>query len=141
MRCLGIPNTAHFANVTAIEDAMALWEKLKQQVCGSIPFLKGLKYQIHCVLSTNPFLSVQPYFIVFRNMTRHGNQSKRRSLKIRKEMSSTRKYLKISKGRDCCENAINAFHFRSVAFHQKYKEGYSDQRSLDLILSTSHLNR
>ena len=31
MRCLGIPNTAHFANVTAIEDAMALWEKLKQQ--------------------------------------------------------------------------------------------------------------
>lgn len=31
MRCLGIPNTAHFANVTQIEDAMALWEKLKQQ--------------------------------------------------------------------------------------------------------------
>merc|ERR1712156_1089247 len=29
MRCLGIPNTAHFANVTQIEDAMALWEKLK----------------------------------------------------------------------------------------------------------------
>ena len=31
MRCLGIPNTAHFANVTQIEDAMALWEKLKIQ--------------------------------------------------------------------------------------------------------------
>ena len=31
MRCLGIPNTAHFANVTGIEDAMALWEKLKGQ--------------------------------------------------------------------------------------------------------------
>ncbi|XP_033114410.1 splicing factor 3A subunit 3-like [Anneissia japonica] len=29
MRCLGIPNTAHFANVTNIEDALALWEKLK----------------------------------------------------------------------------------------------------------------
>ena len=30
--CLsGIPNTAHFANVTQIEDAMALWEKLKIQ--------------------------------------------------------------------------------------------------------------
>ncbi|KAI8520637.1 PREDICTED: splicing factor 3A subunit 3-like [Branchiostoma belcheri] len=29
MRCLGIPNTAHFANVTLIEDAVALWEKLK----------------------------------------------------------------------------------------------------------------
>jgi len=31
MRCLGIPNTAHFANVTQIEDAMSLWEKLKLQ--------------------------------------------------------------------------------------------------------------
>ena len=31
MRCLGIPNTAHFANVTNIEDAMALWEKIKVQ--------------------------------------------------------------------------------------------------------------
>lgn len=29
MRCLGIPNTAHFANITLIEDALALWEKLK----------------------------------------------------------------------------------------------------------------
>ncbi|KAL8599099.1 Splicing factor 3A subunit 3 [Nucella lapillus] len=29
MRCLGIPNTAHFANVTSIEDAMALWNKIK----------------------------------------------------------------------------------------------------------------
>ena len=29
MRCLGIPNTAHFANVTAIEDALMLWEKIK----------------------------------------------------------------------------------------------------------------
>lgn len=30
MRCLGIPNTAHFANVTKIEDAMALWSKIKE---------------------------------------------------------------------------------------------------------------
>lgn len=30
MRCLGIPNTAHFANVTSIEDALKLWEKLKE---------------------------------------------------------------------------------------------------------------
>lgn len=29
MRCLGIPNTAHFANVTKIEDAIALWQKIK----------------------------------------------------------------------------------------------------------------
>jgi len=29
MRCLGIPNTAHFANVTQIEDALQLWDKLK----------------------------------------------------------------------------------------------------------------
>ncbi|KAF0296585.1 Splicing factor 3A subunit 3 [Amphibalanus amphitrite] len=31
MRCLGIPNTAHFANVTQIEDALSLWERLKVQ--------------------------------------------------------------------------------------------------------------
>uniref|UniRef100_A0A7N8Y990 Splicing factor 3a, subunit 3 n=1 Tax=Mastacembelus armatus TaxID=205130 RepID=A0A7N8Y990_9TELE len=31
MRCLGIPNTAHFANVTQIEDAVSLWAKLKSQ--------------------------------------------------------------------------------------------------------------
>ncbi|XP_067128795.1 splicing factor 3A subunit 3 [Centruroides vittatus] len=31
MRCLGIPNTAHFANVTQIEDALGLWQKLKEQ--------------------------------------------------------------------------------------------------------------
>lgn len=30
MRCLGIPNTAHFANVTKIEDALALWNKISQ---------------------------------------------------------------------------------------------------------------
>jgi len=29
MRVLGIPNTAHFANVTEIDDAMSLWDKLK----------------------------------------------------------------------------------------------------------------
>lgn len=29
MRCLGIPNTAHFANITAIADAIALWDKIK----------------------------------------------------------------------------------------------------------------
>lgn len=31
MRCLGIPNTAHFANVTLIEDALKLWQKLKDE--------------------------------------------------------------------------------------------------------------
>lgn len=31
MRCLGIPNTAHFANVTQIEDALKLWQKLKDE--------------------------------------------------------------------------------------------------------------
>lgn len=31
MRCLGIPNTAHFANVTSIEDALNLWKKLKEE--------------------------------------------------------------------------------------------------------------
>ena len=31
MTFLGIPNTAHFANVTEIEDALALWAKLKEQ--------------------------------------------------------------------------------------------------------------
>jgi splicing factor 3A subunit 3 len=29
MRCLAIPNTAHFANITSIEDARQLWEKLR----------------------------------------------------------------------------------------------------------------
>ncbi|CAF0904266.1 unnamed protein product [Adineta ricciae] len=29
MRCLGIPNTAHFANITSIEDALGLWKKIK----------------------------------------------------------------------------------------------------------------
>lgn len=31
MRCLGIPNTAHFANITSIEDALNLWKKLKDE--------------------------------------------------------------------------------------------------------------
>lgn len=31
MRCLGIPNTAHFANITQIEDALKLWNKLKEE--------------------------------------------------------------------------------------------------------------
>ena len=31
VKFLGIPNTAHFANVTEIEDALALWAKLKEQ--------------------------------------------------------------------------------------------------------------
>ena len=31
MRCLQIPNSAHFANVTSIEDAMRLWNKLKEE--------------------------------------------------------------------------------------------------------------
>ncbi|KND01586.1 SF3a splicing factor complex subunit PRP9 [Spizellomyces punctatus DAOM BR117] len=30
MRCLGIPNTRHFHEITLIEDAYALWERLKQ---------------------------------------------------------------------------------------------------------------
>ncbi|CAD6192239.1 unnamed protein product [Caenorhabditis auriculariae] len=29
MRCLGIPNTAHFANITKIKDALDLWNKIK----------------------------------------------------------------------------------------------------------------
>lgn len=29
MRCLGIPNTRHFQEITLIQDAFALWEKLK----------------------------------------------------------------------------------------------------------------
>jgi len=29
MRCLGIPNTAHFANVTKIQEALQLWERLR----------------------------------------------------------------------------------------------------------------
>lgn len=28
MRCLGIPNTAHFANVTKINEAIELWKKI-----------------------------------------------------------------------------------------------------------------
>ncbi|KAL3314407.1 Splicing factor 3A subunit 3 [Cichlidogyrus casuarinus] len=30
MRCLGIPNTAHFAHITKIEDALALWQTIRQ---------------------------------------------------------------------------------------------------------------
>ena len=30
MRCLGIPNTAHFANVTTIDDAQKLWNRLRE---------------------------------------------------------------------------------------------------------------
>lgn len=29
MRCLGIPNTIHFTNITKIKDALELWERLK----------------------------------------------------------------------------------------------------------------
>ncbi|CAB3405135.1 unnamed protein product [Caenorhabditis bovis] len=31
MRCLGIPNTAHFANITKIKDALDLWTKMKME--------------------------------------------------------------------------------------------------------------
>lgn len=31
MRCLGIPNTAHFANITRIQDAISLWDKIKNE--------------------------------------------------------------------------------------------------------------
>lgn len=31
MRVLNIPNTAHFANVTKIKDALNLWDKLKDE--------------------------------------------------------------------------------------------------------------
>lgn len=31
MRCLGVPNTAHFANITGIDEALDLWRKLKAQ--------------------------------------------------------------------------------------------------------------
>ncbi|PAV83074.1 hypothetical protein WR25_02602 [Diploscapter pachys] len=30
MRCLGIPNTAHFANITKIKDALDLWNKMRE---------------------------------------------------------------------------------------------------------------
>jgi len=30
MRCLGIPNTAHFANITKIQDAIELWTQLRE---------------------------------------------------------------------------------------------------------------
>ncbi|CAJ0917299.1 unnamed protein product, partial [Mesorhabditis belari] len=30
MRCLGIPNTAHFMNITKIAEALALWNKMKK---------------------------------------------------------------------------------------------------------------
>jgi splicing factor 3A subunit 3 len=30
MRCLGIPNTAHFANITKIADAIELWQKIRE---------------------------------------------------------------------------------------------------------------
>lgn len=29
MRCLKIPNTRHFHEITLIEDALSLWEKIK----------------------------------------------------------------------------------------------------------------
>ncbi|RKP10819.1 splicing factor 3a [Thamnocephalis sphaerospora] len=31
MRCLGIPNTKHFQEITSIEDAYALWDRLKKE--------------------------------------------------------------------------------------------------------------
>ncbi|GMR36592.1 hypothetical protein PMAYCL1PPCAC_06787 [Pristionchus mayeri] len=31
MRCLGIPNTPHFANITKIADAVELWQKMKSE--------------------------------------------------------------------------------------------------------------
>lgn len=31
MRCLGIPNTAHFANITKINDALELWKKISAE--------------------------------------------------------------------------------------------------------------
>lgn len=30
MKCLGIPNTRHFQDITIIADAYALWEKIKK---------------------------------------------------------------------------------------------------------------
>ncbi|KAH9050819.1 hypothetical protein Ae201684P_006114 [Aphanomyces euteiches] len=32
MRCLGIPNTKHFHDITLMADAIALYEKLKEQL-------------------------------------------------------------------------------------------------------------
>ncbi|OQS07776.1 splicing factor 3A [Thraustotheca clavata] len=32
MRCLGIPNTKHFHDITSMSDALALYEKLKEQL-------------------------------------------------------------------------------------------------------------
>jgi len=31
MRCLGIPNTAHFTNITKINEAAELWKKLCEE--------------------------------------------------------------------------------------------------------------
>lgn len=50
MRCLGIPNTAHFANVTQIEDALGC----KYLMSSSLFFLLGItfsfEYQIFTIL-------------------------------------------------------------------------------------------
>lgn len=32
MRCLGIPNSKHFHDITLIEDALALYVKIKDQI-------------------------------------------------------------------------------------------------------------
>lgn len=31
MRCLGIPNTAHFTNITKINEAVELWKKICEE--------------------------------------------------------------------------------------------------------------
>lgn len=31
MRCLGIPNTAHFTNITKISEAVELWKKICEE--------------------------------------------------------------------------------------------------------------
>ena len=79
MRCLGIPNTAHFANVTNIEDAMALWEKIK--VTNKTP-ARSLDSPPRCRSSRTP-----------------GSRTTRRSTRTARGTSSTRRPTRTSRDR------------------------------------------
>ena len=56
MKCLGIPNTAHFANVTQIEDAMSEHEEEFEDSKGNVvnkKTLKDLKIVVICCILLN----------------------------------------------------------------------------------------
>jgi splicing factor 3A subunit 3 len=36
MRCLKIPNTKHFHDITTIKDALALYDRIKEQLKGEV---------------------------------------------------------------------------------------------------------